>query len=517
MAKSKTPSFVTDIPLAVSPSEEQILLARLEAGRQLYNACLGESVKRLDLYKQSKLYQFAKTLPKGKERTKAFQSAREFVGYTEYALHSYATEIRNGGGGWIAKHIDANTAQKLATRAFGATERVNFGKAKRVRFKSKNQLDSLEGKTNTTGIRWKNEQFQWSGLVLNPLIDENDPVILHGLNSPVKYVRLVRRKVKGKNLFYAQLINKGKPFQKPKYQIREGVVGLDIGTSTIAIVGNEQAELKPFCDELANKDREVRRLQRKMERQRRANNPDNFEPDFVDAKGRKKKGKVKKGAKRWNHSKTYLKTRQRKAEIERQLTAHRKSLQNQLAHEVFSLGNVVKLEKLSYKAFQRMYGKSVGRRAPGMFVERLRRIAETAASATVFEFPTRETKLSQRCLCGRIHKKPLSQRVHRCECGIVAQRDLFSGFLGQFVDLETACFNATLANQIWGQGWDTILMTAWQQATTLYNQSSIGKPMVCQRSGNAASERIVSKALGEDFKTQDAVALCESLGEKPIT
>ena len=82
-----------------------------------------------------------------------FQTAREFVGYTEYALHSYATEIRNGGGGWIAQHIDANTAQKLATRAFQAVERVNLGKAKKVRFKSKNQLDSLEGKTNTTGIR----------------------------------------------------------------------------------------------------------------------------------------------------------------------------------------------------------------------------------------------------------------------------------------------------------------------------------------------------------------------------
>lgn len=291
------------------------------------------------------------------------------------------------------------------------------------------------------------------------MIDENDPVILHGLNSPVKYVRLVRRKVRGQNLFYAQLVNEGKPFQKPKHQMREGVVGLDIGTSTIAIVGNEQAELKPFCAELANKDKEIRRLQRKMERQRRANNPDNFEPNFVDTKGRKKKGKVKQGAKRWRHSKTYLKIRQRKAEIERQLTAHRQSLQNQLVHEVFSLGNVVKLEQLSYKAFQRMYGKSVGRRAPGLFVERLRRIAETAASATVFEFPTGKTKLSQRCLCGRIHKKPLSMRVHRCECGTVAQRDLFSAFLGQFVALETACFNATLANQVWGQGWDTILMT----------------------------------------------------------
>lgn len=198
------------------------------------------------------------------------------------------------------------------------------------------------------------------------------------------------------------------------------------------------------------------------------------------------------------------------------MTAHRRSLQNQLAREVFRLGNVVKLEKLSYKAFQRLYGKSVGRRAPGLFVERLRRIAETAASATLFEFPTRETKLSQRCLCGQITKKSLSVRIHRCGCGIIAQRDLFSAFLGQFVDLESACFQETLASEVWSQGWETILKTAWQQATTFYNQSSIGRPMVCQRSGNAASERIVLKALGECSKSQDAVAFCESLEEEQI-
>lgn len=303
MAKrANTPTFVTEIPLKVNQPEEQVLLTRLEVARQLYNACLGEAVKRLGLFKQSKLYQFAKTLPVGKERTQAFQTARDFVGYTEYALHAYATQIYNGGRGWIAKHLDSNTSQKLATRSFLATERVNFGKAKRVRFKSKHQLDSLEGKTNKLGIRWKDEQFVWSGLTLTPLIDCNDPVILHGLHSPIKYVRLVRRKVKGRNLFFVRLINQGMPFQKPKHQLGQGVVSLDIGPSTIAIVGNGQAELKPFCNKLADKDKEIRRLQRQMERQRKSNNPDNFEPNFIDAKGRKKTGKVKQGANRTDGS-----------------------------------------------------------------------------------------------------------------------------------------------------------------------------------------------------------------------
>ena len=53
------------------------------------------------------------------------------------------------------------------------------------------------------------------------------------------------------------------------------------------------------------------------------------------------------------------------------------------------------------------------------------------------EFSTRATKLSQTCVCGAVHKKPLSQRWHKCPvCGSSAQRDLLSAFLARFVVSE---------------------------------------------------------------------------------
>lgn len=76
MAKSKTPTFITELPLIVSDAQEQVLLARLEAGRQLYNACLGEAVRRVQLIKQSKLYQFARSLPKTKGGNIKFRPGR---------------------------------------------------------------------------------------------------------------------------------------------------------------------------------------------------------------------------------------------------------------------------------------------------------------------------------------------------------------------------------------------------------------------------------------------------------
>ena len=75
-SKTKTLSFVTEIPLVVSATDESVLLSRFEAGRQLYNACLGEAMRRLKLVKQSKLYQSAKrNRTNKKERAIAFAAA----------------------------------------------------------------------------------------------------------------------------------------------------------------------------------------------------------------------------------------------------------------------------------------------------------------------------------------------------------------------------------------------------------------------------------------------------------
>jgi hypothetical protein len=79
MARSKTPSFVIDIPLIVNSAAESELLSRFQAGRQLYNACLNEAMIRMELMRQSELYQSARKLPKGKARTTAFSEIRNAI------------------------------------------------------------------------------------------------------------------------------------------------------------------------------------------------------------------------------------------------------------------------------------------------------------------------------------------------------------------------------------------------------------------------------------------------------
>jgi hypothetical protein len=198
-----------------------------------------------------------------------------------------------------------------------------------------------------------------------------------------------------------------------------------------------------LCEELRPDIRNKRRLERKLDRQRRANNPENY-----DEKGRPKKhGKQQRLM--WKDSKGYLATRRRLATQERKLAAHRKSLHGYLAHYITSLGNHIHLEKISYTAWQKQYGKSVGLRAPGMLIAHLKRsVASTGGS--LVELPTRKAKLSQYCHgCGRYEKKALSQRWHHCACGIgPVQRDLYSAFLAAYLS-SPAEIIPSIAHSVW--------------------------------------------------------------------
>jgi hypothetical protein len=419
VGRSSTESFVLELPLKANSWQTKVALARFEAGRQLYNACLGEALKRRDQMLRSKIYRQALAMPHKTEeeteaRAEAFAAAREKYGFTEYSLHGYATGLRNS---WLGKHIDANTAQTLATRAYRAVDKTLTGEAKKVRFKRYGQLGSLEGKTNKQGIRWKDGRLVWNGLELSAIIDEEDPVVAHGLSCPVKYVRLVKKTIRSRVRLYAQLVLEGRPYQKEKNRPLEGKVGLDLGPSTIAEVSDTEANLGLFCPELDDIQAKIRILQRRMDRQRRANNPQNYNPD----------GTVKKGKLKWQNSKRYLKTRARLRELHRSAAEHRKSLHGRLVNGLLRRGNEFYLEDISYKALQKAFGASVEHRAPGMFIAKLKR------KALVVEFPTLPTALSQSCHCGRKAKKKLSTRWHSCECGVRAQRDLYSAFLARHV------------------------------------------------------------------------------------
>jgi hypothetical protein len=506
--KQKTPTFLLELPLVVHEGQAARVRAHLEVGRQFYNAVLSKGQCRLRRMQADPAWQAARAMPRThkQERNAAFCALRERHGFSEYAFHELARQLRVG---WIADHLDAVLAQTLATRAYHALNRVCVGQAKRVRFRSRGRgLSSIENKRNDTGLRfvlqrpeegnrgwlvWKNDQ-------LEAMIDWDDEVVSHGLRHRIKYARLVQRRASSARAkgadhegyrYFVQLALEGSPHHKKKHLVGQDTIGADLGPSTIALVPRAaEASLSLFCEELTPDEKEIRRLQRQMERQRRAANPDNY-----DAKGRVKK----QGKKRltWKTSKSYERTRRRKAEKERKLAAHRKSLHGRNVHQIVAVGNTIIMEKLSYRGWQKQYGRSVGLRAPGLFVALLRRTV-ASTGGTLLEVPTRQAKLSQFCHgCGQHVKKPLSQRWHQCACGIgPVQRDLYSAFLAAYLDADTLIPSCAQYVVPW-EASEARLRAAHEQVQQRANEGqSMPQSMAVRRAG-ARRPKSLSQAILE--------------------
>lgn len=407
--------------------------------------------------RESRTYRSARTLPKGKDRNAAFRITRDRYDFQEYSLHSFAA--RTCKACWLGDHLDAFTIQKMASRAFDAVEKHAYGDRGRPRFKRFGWFTSIEGKSNASGIRWRDGYVLWSGLKLKSLFDLKDKhgVEAHALSCRVKYLRLVKRTIKGQARWFVQLVLEGTAHHKEKHTISEGVCGLDIGPSTIAAVGEDDAFLSQFCDEVIQPWKDIKREHRAQDRSRRATNPGNYNED----------GTVKKGSRKWHRSNRYKKRQARIAECQRKLSAIRKKQHGELCNKVLSIGNIVKAEKLSYRSFQKNFGKSVAVRGPGMFVNQLTRKAENAGGR-VEDINTRTTKLSQTCVCGRIEKKPLRERLHICGCGVEAQRDLFSAYLAKHCSNNTLDINQ--AKEAW-PGAEPLLRRAMSR---LYETASRG-------------------------------------------
>jgi putative transposase len=426
-------TFVGTIPLRATPTQVKEIESRFECARLLYNACLRVALDRATTMRADPRWEQATAMPRalaGKPnpaRTQAFRQLRVRHGFGEWPLKSVASGLRVG---WLRKKVFAQEAQVLGTRAYDAVNGWMLGLRGRPRFKGKGHgLHSLACNDLYGALRISPDGsgLQWgAGFVLPFAFDHSSPyqwwTAAHVGAGRLRSCRIVRTKVRGRWVYAAQLVLDGKPLSR--YQVGGRLVGLDVGPSTVAVVTDQGSWKETLCGELDHKAVELRRLQRRMDRQHRAGSPACF-----DEQGRHTKGgcRWQVRSKRARRTQTYLE------EAHRRLAEHRRSLHGNLANRILGQGITIHTEKLSYRALQRRFGRSVGRRAPGMFITTMSRKA-ASAGGTVAQVDTWTTRLSQCCVCGAVHRKPLSLRTHRCGCGVEADRDVFAAFLVRHVD-----------------------------------------------------------------------------------
>lgn len=453
-----TPTYVLTLPLKTTVWQEHILEKRLNIGRNIYNACLGEAWRRYKYMTRNPQYWQAVRMEKGKERNRLLNNFKEQYGVRRFDLNMYVQNM----GRKFKQNIGSQMAQNIAERAFSAVEKVMYGNGKTVRFCRAGELYSLEEKTNKTGFRYFPEQqhVEWLGLTMWVLPKANDEYAHIALQDRIKYCRLLKKVIRGKNRYFVQFALEGFPPKKRNQNHSDDTekrVGIDIGTSTIAVVSDTKVELTELAKGLATDEQEKRVLQRKLDRQRRANNPDKYNADGTINRSNREK---------WVLSQNYLKTKRKLAELSRKIADKRKQKHNQYANFVLSLGLDVRVENMNYKGLQarakktevskktgnfkrkKRFGKSLANRAPAMFLAildnklkakglELKRIDTAKVKASQFEHFT-QTYV----------KKTLATRWNQFERGDI-QRDLYSAFLIMNTKDNLREVDVDRANETW--------------------------------------------------------------------
>ena len=441
MQKKGKKMFVYTVKLNTNLSHHHALEKRFRMADDIYQKTLREILKRTRKMKKDPRYKRAYQLEKGVERNAILKELDAEYGLQgKFTFSKWANDYRNARN--YAPYIPSDVAIKLGIRAWEAYSKVKFAQgAKRVRLNE--PLRSFEGKSDSALIirdgmfkmGTKHAKFEC------PVLYQDDEFEMNVLRNTFKYNRLVRKFQHGRWDYYVQMVFDGEP--PIKHHRTTGNVGIDIGTSTIAVSTDDHTILEELAKGLDDKaeNEQIIRLQRKLERQRRANNPDNYNED----------GTIKRGRKIWHDSKSYLKTKQQLAELQRKRAMRRRNQHQTLANQIVASGDRFIVEQMSFKGLQakakeatvsettgrfrsrKRYGKTIGHRAPAMLVEMIRSKAELQGKRFI-KAQTAKVKASQLDhVTATYTKVGLNVRTKTVGDELV-QRDLYSAFLLQHVE-----------------------------------------------------------------------------------
>lgn len=479
--------FVVKVPLDTSEYDQSIFRKRFNVSTHFYNAVLGEGKRRVRKLKslsewsesfllrkeQKKIQEDLKRVKGDKKRQLSKQKKlldakmkelwivlRDVSGFSEGSLVKFGQSIRNGT--FIEQHTTANECNNLTKRAYAAAEKLLFYKAKRVNFRSlKKKSKSLcciadgGSSSSTFHINVGSRTLSWKcggckltiPLCLRDGDSHHDYILAHP--EAMREIKLVRKNYKNIWTYYVHISMEGSPPNKLQ-KLGVGKIGIDIGPSLLAYSSPVKAELKIFCSELSNLKKQSRILERRIDRQRRSNNPDCYEPDVIKDGKIIKKGKSKKGFHPTKRSKRQIIMESRLSEIRRKEAEFRRCLHGREANDLRRQGDSVWTEKLNIKSWQKRkkskkgtrksYGKSIGRHAPAAFLGFVKNKFENTGG-TYNEIPIK-MKFSQTCKCGHEHKKSLKDRIHNCKkCGYSMQRDLLASVLPCTIKNDMIDFN----------------------------------------------------------------------------
>lgn len=290
-----------------------------------------------------------------KDLDQALAQLRCEYSLTEYGLSNQLSRQRRVSGS-AYRHLNSGELQVIAGQAYQALEKILFYQVKphRVKFRSKyNSKMSFRNRVNTTGTRLVPSERK--GYVYRLFLHKASTFVdipvkaftpyqqLSLMRSErIKYVQVIRQTIRGKQVYFLQIICEGIPHAKISKGM--GVLGIDPGVSTLAYVSPTEAALVDLVPSQVNRqERLIWSLERRIEQSRRVNQPELYHTD----------GTIKKGVKFQPLSKRARRLKVRRQRVDRALSEERRKIHGSLINRLLSQASLIKMEDLSVKVLQR--------------------------------------------------------------------------------------------------------------------------------------------------------------------
>ncbi len=465
--------FVLELPLQVEKYQADILNKRYEQLRQLYNYVQGKLLRQYRYFEQMKEYQACKTFKEKRDFLKShpFQINETLKGnktpiqvsFDEYSIKGFVEKLVQKPVGPNMTYGDlgfsTNILDHLSACIWAAWDKKLYDfKAKRISFKKYGELDSFSSRRKVVGGKvyfsgmelhldtmelaikmngkvGKEAKFITLKMLHNPKHADYEMWALKGGADSVKVVKVVRRLVRSQYKYYVQLTIEGEKPQKGR-RLGKGNVGIDLGPTTVAVSGVNVVSIDKLASKCDDIQEEITRLSRRIDRSRRANNPQNFNED----------GTIKCGIKLvWNDSKRYKELRRELAELRRKQAAIRKQQHIERANALLKEGDTFIVENNQISGWttraketkvnektgkiqkKKRFGKSVANHAPSMFVSILENKVKSLGGEVV-KVDTKNAASQYDFTDGSFTKHELKERNVTLSNGDTHQRDMLAAF-----------------------------------------------------------------------------------------
>ena len=488
--------FVIEFQLKVEKWQADILDKRYEHLRRIYNYAQGKLVRQytyLIQMNEYRKYGFSKEhekmlAKKGNEKAlKAIKDIKEHffrnhpfhisgiydkagepldITFSSRGIPGFLEKIASRNIGAETTYIDLGINSlilgMLGNQLWAAWDRmINDPETRRVSFKKYGELNSFatrvkvtRGKKYSSGMNLhldtltldikingktgKNAKFISLPIVYNLKHADYEMNALHGGMESIKVVKVLRRLVRGQYKYYLQLTIEGEKPQKGR-QLGKGTVGIDIGPTTIAVAGENIVSIDKLAAECDSYQNEINKLARKIDRSRRANNPQNFNEDGTIKRGVRLVWKKRKDMKRYSELLNEL------AELKRRQAAVRKASHISRANALLKQGDTFIVEDNPYKGWaaraketkvsertgkiqrKKRWGKSVADHAPAMFVTVLENKVKSLGGVFIKVDPKNAASRYD-FTDGSFTKHELDERSITLSNGDTHQRDLLAAF-----------------------------------------------------------------------------------------